>query len=90
VDYLLQRNPDEAAAVLDRIEGKAAALRTMPLRGRVVPELEHLQIRDYREIQIAPYRLIYRVAGDRVLVLAVFDGRRNLEDVLLDRILASP
>jgi hypothetical protein len=34
--------------------------------------------------------LLYRVAGRRVLVLGLFDSRRNLEDVLLDRILASP
>ena len=28
----------------------------------------------------------YRVADDRVLVLAVFDGRRDIEEVLLERL----
>jgi hypothetical protein len=36
---------------------------------------------------IAPYRLVYRADADRVLVLGVFDSRRNLEDVLLSRLL---
>lgn len=90
LDYLLQTSPAEAPGLLDKIESRAAALRSLPLRGRVVPELGRLQVREYREIQIPPYRLLYRVAGRRVLVLGLFDSRRNLEDVLLDRILASP
>ena len=36
------------------------------------------------------YRLIYRIGGDAVFVLALFDGRRELEDVLLDRLVRSP
>jgi plasmid stabilization system protein ParE len=39
---------------------------------------------------VRPYRLIYRVERDTVTVLAVFDGRRDLEDVLLDRLLRLP
>jgi hypothetical protein len=32
---------------------------------------------------------MYRVTDDAVHVVAVFDGRRELEDVLLERILGS-
>jgi hypothetical protein len=39
----------------------------------------------YREIILAHWRMIYRIAGQTVYVLAVFDARRNLEDILLDR-----
>ena len=46
-----------------------------------------MQIRQYRELITTPYRLIYRVRSRDVLVLAVLDARRNLEDVLLDRLL---
>ncbi len=45
-----------------------------------------LHVRGYRELQIPPYRLLYRIELGRVLVLGVFDGRRNLEDVLLQRV----
>jgi len=43
-------------------------------------------MREYRELIIAPYRLIYRIRGHLVLVLGVFDSRRNLGDILLERL----
>ncbi len=49
--------------------------------------LERLHIREYRELVVAPYRVIYRVQEPRVFVLGVFDGRRSLEDVLLERLI---
>jgi toxin ParE1/3/4 len=87
VDYLLDRSSDAAAATLDRLEERAESLRRNPARGRVVPELAQMQLRDYRELIIRPYRLLYRIVGRRVLVLGIFDSRRNLEDILLDRLL---
>ncbi len=86
VDYLADRNPEAALAALEKMQRKASTLRVVPRRGRIIPELQRLQLRDYRELIIAPYRLIYRIGGDRVLVLGVFDNRRNLEDVLLERL----
>lgn len=86
VEYLADRNPDAAAAALEKLKRKASTLKTAPRRGRVIPELQRLQIREYRELVIAPYRMIYRISGRRVLVLGIFDSRRNLEDVLLDRL----
>jgi toxin ParE1/3/4 len=44
-------------------------------------------MRSWREIVARPYRILYRVSGDTVTVLAAFDGRRDLEDVLLERLL---
>src|SRR5260221_2390882 len=78
-----------AERVLDRIEASAAALEASPRRGRVVPELAHFGIRSWRELVVRPYRLVYRVDDDAVLVLAVIDGRRDLEDLLLERLLRS-
>jgi toxin ParE1/3/4 len=86
-DYLAERNPEAAASILDRLERRAATLKRSPQRGRVIPELERLQLREYRELIIRPYRLIYRIAGRRILVLGVLDSRRNLEDLLLDRLI---
>jgi toxin ParE1/3/4 len=86
VDYLVERNPNAAASTLDKLERRAAALKRSLERGRVIPELERLQLREYRELIIPPYRLVYRVSGRRVLVLGVLDSRRNLEDLLLDRL----
>jgi len=88
IAYVLETSPEAAGRLLEKIEEKTTALKSMPWRGRMVPELARLQIREYRELQVPPYRVIYRVAEQRVLVLGVFDSRRNLEDLLLDRILS--
>jgi plasmid stabilization system protein ParE len=87
VDYLADRSPRAALGMLDRLEAAAGHLVRLSARGRVVPELARLHIRDYRELVVPPYRLAYRSAGSRVFVVGVFDSRRSLEDVLLDRIL---
>jgi toxin ParE1/3/4 len=87
VDYLAARNLDAARSLLETMERRTASLKTSPGRGRVIPELERLQLREYRELIVSPYRLLYRVSGARMLVLGALDSRRNLQDLLLDRLI---
>lgn len=87
VSYLADRSPQAALATLDRLEERARSLAGLAERGRVVPELARLHLRVYRELVVPPYRILYRVRGTRVLVLAVLDARRSLEDILLDRLI---
>lgn len=89
IAFVRADRPAAARRLLRRIEQRAATLGIHPQIGRVVPELKRLQIAAYRELMIPPYRLTYRAEVDRVLVLGIFDGRRNLEDILLARLLGS-
>ena len=89
VTFLALDSEPVARGLLGRIEKRAATLESSPTRGRLVPELAHFQMRTWRELLIKPYRLVYRLEGDTVIVLAVFDGRRDLEDLLLERLLRS-
>jgi len=75
-----------ARDVLGRIRKRADTLCWVADKGRLVPELERQGIREYREIVIAVWRLIYRVTSRAVEVLLVIDSRRNVEDVLLMRL----
>ncbi len=86
VDNLAEVTPGAALRALERIEKAADSLVILPERGRLIPELAALSNRNYRELQIPPLRLLYRVDADKVVVLGVFDGRRNLEEVILDRV----
>jgi plasmid stabilization system protein ParE len=86
IDHIAADSPASALGALDRIEGQAASLEVHPDRGRIVPELRRWGITTYRELVAQPWRLLYRRTGDVVLVLAVIDGRRNVEDILLDRL----
>ena len=87
VGYIAVDSKTYAARVLKRIETRAAALDSTPARGRIVPELAHFGMRTWRELVVKPYRLVYRIEGDTVRVLAVIDARRDFEDVLLERLL---
>ena len=86
VDYIAQDSIDDALAILQKLETKAALLITLPNRGRIVPELLHTGISQYRELVNAPWRIIYRVENKQVLIMAVLDSRRNLQTVLLNRL----
>ena len=87
VSYVAEDSPANAQRLLDRIRKKADSLHTLPERGRGVPELEHFGISAFRQIVITPYRLIYRIEEKRVFVLAVLHGRRDLQDLLMERLL---
>ena len=84
-DHIADDSIEAALKIMERIEGSAQTLTTVPDRGRVVPELRQVGVRQYRELIVSPWRLVYRVAGTTVYVMGVFDGRRNMEDLLLER-----
>jgi plasmid stabilization system protein ParE len=90
VAFIAVDSPLDAERVLRRVEARAARLESSPARGRVVPELARFGMRTWRELVVRPYRLIYRIESDAVTVLAVFDGRRDLEDLLLERLVRTP
>jgi len=78
---------ERADALLAGIERVVAALATMPGRGRIPPELELIGVRDFRETHFKPYRIIYSIADNRVLVRCILDGRRDMMTILQQRLL---
>lgn len=89
VDFIADDSIDAALAVFARIRERAATLNNFPNKGRVVPELHQHGIIQYHELILSPWRIIYRIDGNMVYVTSVVDSRRNLEDLLLGRILRS-
>jgi toxin ParE1/3/4 len=86
INYIAQDSVADALTIMGKLETKAALLITLPNRGRVVPELLHTGIAQYRELISAPWRIIYRVENQKVLIMAVLDSRRDLQTVLLGRL----
>ncbi len=87
VKYIAEEDARAALRILNRIKAGTAKLGHSSERGRIVPELLKHGISRYREIVIRPWRVIYRIEAENVYMLAVIDGRRNVEDVLLERLL---
>jgi toxin ParE1/3/4 len=87
-DYIAEHDdPSKANHVLDRIEEVVESLAMYPERGSHPKELLSLGIRDYRQTFFKPYRVIYRIVGQRVYVYLIVDGRRDLQTLLARRLL---
>jgi len=87
VEFIAEEELQAALAVLARLEHRANTLCNHPERGRLVPELRAVDIFHYRELIERPWRIVYRIEGRRVLVIALLDGRRELQSLLLQRLL---
>jgi toxin ParE1/3/4 len=85
--YIAAASPINAGKVLARLKSKAESLKTTPGRGRLVPELVQHGLPVWRELIVRPYRILYRIDRRTVSVLGVLDPRRDLEDVLLERLI---
>ncbi len=62
-------------------------LDQQPDRSHVPPELESIDVFEFREIHYNPYRIIYQVTDEDVFVHCVFDGRHDLQKILQQRLL---
>ncbi len=73
--------------VLDELMGVVDSLSKFPERGSYPKELVSLGIKEYRQTFFKPYRVIYRVAGTRVVIYVIADSRRDMQTVLARRLL---
>lgn len=73
--FIARDRPDTAMEWLERLLNAGASLSELSDRGRVVPEIAR---NDMRELIISPYRLIYRVGSNEVLITMVVHERREL------------
>jgi len=77
----------KAETVLKNIEDKIYGLSELANRGHIPSELDRIGINEYREIHYQPYRIIYQVIGSDFFIHCVLDGRRDLEDLLQEKLL---
>ena len=88
--YIADRDgPDIADTILERFVQARDSLSQLPERGCIPPELKHVNILSYREIQVRPYRVVYQVNKTigEVHIHVVADGRRNFTELLKERLL---
>lgn len=87
IRFIRYNSPQAAIRTFSDIKERASDLALFPERGRIVPELLAQGIGHYRELIIPSWRVIYRFSGNDIYVLSVIDSRRNVEDILLDRLI---
>ena len=70
-DYIAEFDSVASAHhVLDQLLEVVESLAQLPERGSFPAELVALGIKEYRQAWFKPYRVIYRVIGNQVIILA--------------------
>ncbi|VAW71092.1 hypothetical protein MNBD_GAMMA12-1248 [hydrothermal vent metagenome] len=87
-EYIARKDSVENANyVLDKLNTLILSLEQQPERGRYLPELHKHGIKAYREVFFKPYRIIYEIIVNHVVILGCFDGRRDMKSLLERRML---
>jgi len=78
----------EAAAenLFKKLADQSMKLAYLPERGNYPKELKQIGVFDFRELNVKPHRIIYQIIDGRVFIHAILDGRRDLEDCLMRRL----
>ena len=75
--------------VLDELMDVVESLTKFQERGSYPKELVGLGCKEYRQTFFKPYRVIYRVTGNQVIIYLIADGRRDMQSVLARRLLGA-
>jgi len=86
IQYIAEVSPANAKKILSKIKNTVSDLYHSPQRGRFIPELQDQGVLLYRELVIPPWRVMYRVSENTVLVVSVIDSRQNVEDILFKKL----
>jgi len=77
-DYIVKDSEYYAARFVSKIIGRIDVLPDFPEMGRVVTEADDKSI---RELIYQKYRIMYRVEKERILILAIIHGSRDLSTI---------
>jgi len=87
VDWIADHDsPENANRVLDQLLEAAQSVAELPFRGSRPSELPSGVGVDYRQVFFKPYRVIYKILEDSVVIYLIADGRRNLKSLLFQRL----
>ncbi len=88
VDYISKKDTlQNADYVLDNLESLILSLDEAPERGHYPPELSIQGIKEFKEVIFKPYRAIYEIIGNKVIVHLCVDGRRDMKTILERRLM---
>jgi plasmid stabilization system protein ParE len=74
-EFIAKDSPSYALRVIDRLTDRSGQLARFPESGHVVPEYSDPSLREVIE---GPYRIIYRIEPERVVIVSVIHGARIL------------
>ncbi|SFI37924.1 addiction module toxin, RelE/StbE family [Treponema bryantii] len=86
IEYYSSYSQDYVETTISEFEENVMSLQQHPKSGRIIPELERQGITQYRELIQGYYRIVYKISKDKVVILTVIDGRRNFEEIIIEKL----
>ena len=86
IEYYYSYSQNYVETTISEFEENVMSLQQHPKSGRIIPELERQGITQYRELIQGYYRIIYKISKDKVTVLTIIDGRRNFEEIIIEKL----
>lgn len=84
-DYIYYDSPERAIAFVEKLLNKGESLKDHIMRGRMVPEFGDKNIRELIE---GNYRIVYRIAKQKIEILTIFEGHKLLQKNFVEESLA--
>ena len=85
-DYIRKAGyPQNAEKIFSEIETACCNLSFHPEKGHYPPELQRIDVYEYREIIVKVYRIIYQIIESDVFIHCILDGRQNIPEILQQR-----
>lgn len=89
-DTAARQGVDLAVATMVALKAAVESLQNTPRETLVPPELERVGVTRYSELPCPPWRIIYELTPEAVLVHWIFDARRDVAGQLLQKICRPP
>ena len=86
IEYYSSYSQDYVETTISEFEENVMSLQQHPKSRRIIPELERQGITQYRELIQGYYRIVYKISKDKVVILTVIDGRRNFEEIIIEKL----
>ena len=88
LDHTAFKFPKRLDKTYEEIMSAVEKIGKHPKAGRIVPELKAFNITMYREQVVNTWRIIYRFEGATPILLGIIDGRRDMSDIIRQRVLS--
>jgi plasmid stabilization system protein ParE len=87
--YGMRAGENVARNIFNKITNKIELLATEEMKTKVSPELKGVGINDIYQLTITPWIVYYKIdeGNKKIKILLVLDGRRNIERILLHKVI---
>jgi plasmid stabilization system protein ParE len=87
--FCIRAGENVARNIFDKINKEIELLALEEIKTKVSPELKDIGINDIYQLSINPWIVYYKISDDnnKVKILLVLDGRRNIERILIGKVI---